>query len=334
LTKAGNVVSDLTNFGSPINILVGPNNAYNSLWDRGRSGEVIVVARTAAVAANPDQWRIEGVDSNNAIVSVLGPNPPNSLDLDQAKAERIFRCPAFAVGTNPTFNTRGFLSTWSETETGAIITISSIAFKLTDAPVGLFHGYAGHGSWGIRNHSSSAGVSIITDPPTYTGRYDDDALAASYEAHRWGIVLVWIGANDAALSKAQFKTELNLLLARHRSVAATKSITPIFVLVSQYDLSNANTLQVEKAEAMQEVATANSDVEFVDVRAAVNGAYGTYSEFSSLLQDGVHPSNATSGPGANFRQFMAERIWNELMSVSLGTPGTSVAIAIGVSPSF
>jgi hypothetical protein len=299
-------------FGSPLSQTVNPNNAYNALWDRGRMAEVIVVARTAAVAANPDQWRIIGIDSNNAEASVLGPTIGNALDLDQAKADRVFKCPAYSVGTSPTFNTRGRISTWTENEQGMVVTIGSIAFRLTDATRGIFWGYAGHGSWGIRNHSSAAGFSITADGTPYTGRYDDSALAASYEAHRWEIVILWIGANDAALTPAQFKAEIEAFVARHRSVAASNGLSPTFVLVSQYDLSNSNAITVGEASAMEDVAKSMADVEFVDLRQTVESRYGNYSKFSSFLHDSIHPSQATSGVGADFRQFMAESVWNIL----------------------
>lgn len=315
---------DMSNFGSPIQINVQPAGTNIPNWDTNRNVEIILTGRTDPVAANPDLWRIEYLDRAGTLINQLSP-----VDFDQPRADRFWKTPVFAAGSGAS-NTRGRLSTWNETETGALIKTCTAGVRVVGASSGIFWGYTGQGSSGIRNWSTQAGAVITADPPTYTCRVDDSALINDFAAYGWDYMLLLIGANDAALNKADFKAELMLKIARYRACRAAAGLlgTLRFGLMSQYDLNDANTLQVEKAEAMEEIAKADGNVEFFDVRLHVFNTLGINSNWrAAQTPDGVHPT------GALLRQTIADGLWamiNGPVHAQFGTPTLGLRIGIGL----
>jgi lysophospholipase L1-like esterase len=304
-TQVGQFDVNGTDFGSPQQVVVNPNNSNNPGWDTNRNVIGIMTGRTEPVAANPDIWRLQAWDRANTFLGDLVPG----VDFDQPAADRVWTTPTFARGSG-VFNIPLRLSTFNENEAGALVKTCTFGMKVVGVGQGIFFGYAGHGSWGVENHSREAGRLITADGTPYTGRYTDSALVADYLAYRWNVVMIMLGANDAALSKAQWKSEMAILLQRHRNAAAAAGMpSPDFVGVSTYDLSDNNVLQVEKAEAWNELAREHADVEFCDARGAVERQLGKYSDWQpTQATDGVHPS------GATLRNVIADSVWNDLFS--------------------
>lgn len=290
---------DLDNFGSPQQVNLSPATSAIPNWDTNKNVEVTVSARTEPVAANPDLWRIQFWDRANVLLGQVSP-----IDFEQPTADRWWKTPVFARGSG-VFNTPARLASWNETETGAIIKPNQYGVRVVNGGAGIFWGYTGHGGWSVRNHSTQAGRQITGDGATYTGRYDDSTAIADMQAYRWNVICVWLGANDADLGKAAFRAELELLRTRYRSIAAAAGTPmPFFVFFTQYDLADANVLQVEKAQAMEEMAASYEDCECVDVRAEVFAALGPYSNFRAVdLPDNVHPS------GSRLRNLITDRSW-------------------------
>jgi hypothetical protein len=290
---------DLANFGSPQALQISPETSAIPQWDTNKTVEVIVSARTEPLAANPDQWRFQFWDRANVLLGQVSP-----ISFDQPTADRWWKSVGFPRGAG-VFNVPARLSSFNEVETGALLKTNQYGVRVLNGGSGICWGYTGHGGWSIRNHSTQAGRTITNDGPAYTGRYDDSCAIADMQAYGWNVIAVWLGANDADLSKVAFRGELELLRTRYRalSTAASRPM-PCFVFFTQYDLADANILQVEKAQAMEEMAAAYDDCECVDLRQEVFAALGPWSAFRAVdLPDTVHPS------GTRIRNLMADRSW-------------------------
>lgn len=330
LTEFVAFTGNYTNFGTPISMVC--NTIGGVTWDQSKNVQLIAVARSTTSPRGPALWRLQVINRSNAQVGA-----DITVNLNQTAALRNWASGSSARGTGAT-TTVGRFSAWNEDETGWQAQFLSWGCKVVSPASGVFWAYAGHGSWTPKNHAYSTGQSITADPPTYTGRWSDDALTAEILAYKLDTFFWRCGNNPSADGVGAYATELAAWRARVVAChAAAQAIDPTiksarFVIVSPYASDGTESYWDTIRTANRAMALANlSDTEHLDECGFVYDTYGSYSTYSGTQTvDGTHPATTLRDACADFYR---TKLLGGVVGVPGGTgitPGIPIGVHIGV----
>lgn len=206
-------------------------------------------------------------------------------------------------------NTDMFWQGSTNDESGTTINLIGTRWWRTDITNGLQISSIARGGWGVQTH---------LDPGAdANGKYTDVELENYMTiAGNPNIFMIQIGQNDAALSKAQFKTHLLAVIARYKARAsAVGTVDPLFLLVSTWDTASDNTRFIEYAEAMAEISTSDPSVDFNNLRRRVENKHGAWATWQATLTDGgVHQKDTDAAD--EFMSLVFEGIMEAILGLN------------------
>jgi len=305
-------------FGTYENAAAG--GAWEAAWDSGYNMQATVVARSTTSPNSPADWSIQTHNRSGALTF------DEPFNLRQSPAVRYFQSSVFARGTGGVSPVAFYVDAGTEDESTMQAQLLSLGLRCTNKTSGVFWSYIGNGSWTTKCHSSSTGELVTADSPSYQARYSDEALVAEIKAFGLNCFGIWLGQNSAAdewdgASIKQYKTNILAVIARYRAACATAGVSsPVFVLFSSYDASDTNAKWVQMAQALLEVAQANDDCEYVDIRGYVQDTLGnTTARLATYPGDPVHPDNSS------FRTYIVNRAYTVLNGVPNASSASSAS---------
>lgn len=266
--------------------------------------------------SNTDAWthfqanRISSASGHPYSAFIINPNllaSPNQL---------IIRETPFYANQSGANTLLGYLQSNNSTETGTLKPLAC-AMETNDA-VGVFGGFAGHGSWPLEAHASETGALITADAPSYQARYTDAALIAEMQALRYNCIILCPGANETDF--AIIETQILRVIERYRRCALAAGLpAPCFLLVTQYDALADDTTTWDLARnACIKIARSRPDTECVDFGGWQRDTYGLWSSWRvAQLSDLIHPATANSTLRTNW----ANLIYSQVNQINYGGGG-------------
>lgn len=290
-TNPGAVAGDIGNFGAMSNGTLFNTNTYQNDWESGKTLKATIIYRGSA--SSPAQWRLTSWTRDG---SAQAETTQTQIPLTTNVGSIANLTSSWSRLTGSVYTKLCYVQSWNETETAGPVNMLSVAVEDSAPSSGMFWGYAGEGGYTTKTHLA-AGESINPGGfGAFTAYYSDAALAANLAALPYRVFLIRLGQNSASdewngTSIGSYQANVLAIIARYRAACVTAGIAnPIFILSSMYDADTDNTRYVLMSSALQAIALANPDCEFVDVRSEVQRQLGAYSSWqATYLADGIHP---------------------------------------------
>lgn len=299
-------LAEYTNFGVTFQTQFYPANAFNVDWDSGQNmiNRLIFRANANAPAQHRINGRVRGTAVENGNTQFNQQTNPGTL-----RSVSV----SFARGTGANTSI-GMGQTWNETELldwrNDYVAFST---ELATRPTGsIFWAYAGEGGYTSLTHTA-AGQTINLGDGAYTAFYSDAALDIHLQTFNINTFFLYLGQNIASNETGgaggigSYRANVEAIIARYKAACARVGIlNPTFILVSLYPTSDDNSRSIAIANALRQIAIADTSCEFIDLRKFVVDTYGNYSTWqASFAPDTIHPN-------ATFSNIIADYIWSRL----------------------